>query len=111
MAEEDLPDKTIPSQVGDFIKNWKELITTIAAGIAATLGGHYTEERLRIVLWIAAAIITIVGAVVSVLAQRRKKEIVARVKSWERSVEQQRANSAFRGLSAFEQGDELPGAD
>jgi conflict system STAND superfamily ATPase len=99
-----------PKSALDQLKEWKELISFIAVGLASILGGILSEGAARAVSWGAAVVLVAVGGWWvrrSWLLRRLKAD---QEKLWaERQAQPRR--TAFRSLAPFEERDELPGKD
>src|SRR5258708_10088083 len=97
------------------IKEWKELIASVALTLTGVFGGlvgkWFSNESVKIASSVLAVVSVAVGAYVVHRKQKRQREQARRERIWAERQAQRKPQSAFRSLAPFEERDELPGKD
>lgn len=99
-----------PKSALDQLKEWKELLSFIAVGLASIFGGFLSEGTARAVSWGSTVVLVAVGGWWVRRSWLIRKRRADQEKLWaERQAQPRR--TAFRSLAPFEERDELPGKD
>lgn len=98
-----------PAVVLTAIKNWKEIVVIVAGALAAVIGQLGEGKLLEPISFVLSAVLVIGGSLVWVLRRRRQKDKKNEEHAYKEWLANTKQKSAFRGLSAYREGDILPG--